>query len=125
MANVRYHIIMLDLDYEHMIIDIFQHFLLVLRGIHLGNIFTSIETIMTLILEESNGISLYLIILLLDSMRKISLCLVPIVLKLFLLQDYFQPHIHAIKYSTSEPKNFPYFLTMHYLENTIQKSFFK
>lgn len=67
MANMRYCIIMLDLDCEHILINIFQHFVLVLRETHSRNIFTPIETIWTLIWKERDNISLYLITFLLES----------------------------------------------------------
>lgn len=69
MANVEYFFIMLDLDCEQLIIDMFQYFIVALKSTHLENIFTSIETFMTLTLEESDNIHLDLIILLLDSIQ--------------------------------------------------------
>lgn len=52
MVNVRYCIVMLNLDSQYMIFDTFQHFLSALQEAHLGNIFTYIETIMTFIWEK-------------------------------------------------------------------------
>ncbi|XP_022843980.1 uncharacterized protein LOC111367376 isoform X1 [Olea europaea var. sylvestris] len=69
MANAKYYLIMLDLDCERTIIDMFQHFLVALKENHLENVFTSIETIMTFTLEESDNIPLDLITLLLDSVQ--------------------------------------------------------
>lgn len=64
MAYVRFCITMLDLDCKHKMIDMFQYFLLTIKETYLGNIFTSIETIMTLILDEFDNISFDLITLL-------------------------------------------------------------
>lgn len=69
MANMRYCIIMLDLDCEHILINIFQHFVLVLRETHSRNIFTPIETILTFIWKERDNISLFLITFLLESVQ--------------------------------------------------------
>lgn len=64
MAYVRYCTTMLDLDCKHKMIDMFQYFLLTIKETYLGNIFTSKETIMALILEEFDNIYLDLITLL-------------------------------------------------------------
>ncbi|KAL6502122.1 hypothetical protein OROGR_027255 [Orobanche gracilis] len=56
-SKVRSCVIMLDLECDQMIIEMFQHFLKAVRGDHAEAIFASMETIMTLVLEESEDIS--------------------------------------------------------------------
>ncbi|XP_012857815.1 PREDICTED: uncharacterized protein LOC105977091 isoform X2 [Erythranthe guttata] len=56
-AKVRSCVIMLDLECDQMIIEMFQHFLNAIRDYHAEGIFTSMETIMTLVLEESEDVS--------------------------------------------------------------------
>ncbi|KAL3656099.1 hypothetical protein CASFOL_000495 [Castilleja foliolosa] len=56
-AKVRSCVIMLDLECDQMINVMFQHFLTAIRVNHANVIFASMETIMTLVLEESEDIS--------------------------------------------------------------------
>ncbi|KAG8387133.1 hypothetical protein BUALT_Bualt03G0221600 [Buddleja alternifolia] len=57
MAKVRSCVIMLDLECDQMIIEIFQHFVQAIGVYHTEGIFAPMETIMTLVLEESEDIS--------------------------------------------------------------------
>ncbi|GER35304.1 sister chromatid cohesion protein PDS5-like protein [Striga asiatica] len=56
-AKVRSCLIMLDLECDQMINEMFQHFLKAIRDYHPQLIFASMESIMTLVLEESEDIS--------------------------------------------------------------------
>ncbi|KAL3838565.1 hypothetical protein ACJIZ3_023156 [Penstemon smallii] len=56
-AKVRSCVIMLDLECDQMIVEMFQHFLKDIRDNHEEVIFASMETIMTLVIEESEDIS--------------------------------------------------------------------
>ncbi|CAL0327176.1 unnamed protein product [Lupinus luteus] len=69
-AKVRSCVVMLDLECDAQISKMFQHFLKEIREHHPENVFTSMEIIMTLVLEESEDISLELLSPLLDSVKK-------------------------------------------------------
>ncbi|XP_039022604.1 sister chromatid cohesion protein PDS5 homolog B-B-like [Hibiscus syriacus] len=56
-AEVRLCVVMLDLECNALIIEIFQHFLKLIRDHQPETIFASTATIMTLVLEESEDIS--------------------------------------------------------------------
>ncbi|KAL5074441.1 hypothetical protein RYX36_013425 [Vicia faba] len=69
-AKVRSCVVMLDLECDGLILEMFQHFLKAIREYHPENVFSSMETIMTLVLEESEEISFDLLSPLLDSIKK-------------------------------------------------------
>ncbi|GJR75952.1 armadillo-type fold protein [Tanacetum coccineum] len=56
-SKVRSCVIMLDLECDEMIVEMFEHFLRSLRDYHRGVIYSSMENIMILALEESEDIS--------------------------------------------------------------------
>ncbi|XVE97346.1 hypothetical protein REPUB_Repub03eG0011800 [Reevesia pubescens] len=56
-AKVRSCVVMLDLECDALIVEMFQHFLKAIRDYHAEAVFTSMVTIMTLVLEESEDIS--------------------------------------------------------------------
>ncbi|KAK8660694.1 hypothetical protein V6N13_051609 [Hibiscus sabdariffa] len=60
-AKVRSCVVMLDLECDALIIEMFQHFLSAIRDYHADTVFTSMVTIMTLVLEESEDISMELL----------------------------------------------------------------
>ncbi|GMN35304.1 hypothetical protein TIFTF001_005216 [Ficus carica] len=68
-AKVRSCVVMLDLECDALILEMFQHFLKAIRDYHPENVFTSMETIMTLVLEESEDISVELLSPLLASVK--------------------------------------------------------
>lgn len=70
MAKVRSSVVMLDLECDDLILLMFKHFLRSIRPDHPINVFSSMETIMTLILEESEDISQELLICLLSNVQK-------------------------------------------------------
>ncbi|XP_022754454.1 biorientation of chromosomes in cell division protein 1-like 1 isoform X2 [Durio zibethinus] len=69
-AKVRSCVVMLDLECDALIIEMFQHFLKAIRDYHAEAVFTSMMTIMTLVLEESEDISAELLSPLLASVRR-------------------------------------------------------
>ncbi|KAE9603686.1 hypothetical protein Lalb_Chr11g0063521 [Lupinus albus] len=81
-AKVRSCVVMLDLECDALISKMFQHFLKEIREHHPENVFTSMEIIMTLVLEESEDISLELLSPLLDSVKKDNEEVFPIAQKL-------------------------------------------
>ncbi|KAF1865192.1 hypothetical protein Lal_00004566 [Lupinus albus] len=81
-AKVRSCVVMLDLECDAQISKMFQHFLKDIREHHPENVFTSMEIIMTLVLEESEDISLELLSPLLDSVKKDNEEVFPIAKKL-------------------------------------------
>ncbi|KAL2548718.1 Tudor/PWWP/MBT superfamily protein [Forsythia ovata] len=81
-SKVRSCVIMLDLECDQMIIEMFQHFVNAIRDYHPENIFSSMETIMTLVLEESEDISPELLTILLASLKKNSEEVLPVAMKL-------------------------------------------
>lgn len=69
-AKVRSCVVMLDLECDRLITEMFQHFLKTIREDHSETVFSSMETIMTLVLEESEEVSLELLTPLLASVKK-------------------------------------------------------
>ncbi|KAJ1410042.1 hypothetical protein SESBI_22277 [Sesbania bispinosa] len=69
-SKVRLFLVMLDLECDDLIIEMFQHFLRTIRSNHPSNAIRSMESIMTLVLLESEEISPDLLRPLLDSVRK-------------------------------------------------------
>ncbi|XP_027902902.1 nucleolar protein dao-5-like [Vigna unguiculata] len=81
-AKVRSCVVMLDLECDALISDMFQHFLKGVREHHPENVVLSMETIMTVVIEESEDISLALLSPLLDSVKKDNEEVFPIAQKL-------------------------------------------
>ncbi|XP_010942111.1 sister chromatid cohesion protein PDS5 homolog C isoform X2 [Elaeis guineensis] len=81
-AKVRSCVVMLDLECDDLILEMFHHFLNTIRPNHSENIFNSMETIMTLVLEESEDISPELLTCLLDIVKKDNQDVLPIAHKL-------------------------------------------
>lgn len=81
-AKVRSCVVMLDLECDALIIEMFQHFLNAIRDDHPENVFTSMETIMTLVLEESEDIPTELLSPILASIKKDNQEVLPIAQKL-------------------------------------------
>ncbi|KAL0323652.1 UNVERIFIED_CONTAM: Sister chromatid cohesion protein PDS5 [Sesamum calycinum] len=81
-AKVRSCVIMLDLECDQMIIEMFQHFLKSIRVYHAEVIFASMETIMTLVLEESEDISPDLLNPILATLKRNNEAVMPIAKKL-------------------------------------------
>ncbi|XP_043695033.1 nucleolar and coiled-body phosphoprotein 1 isoform X2 [Telopea speciosissima] len=81
-AKVRSCVVMLDLECDALILEMFQHFLKAIRDDHPENVFSAMETIMTLVLEESEDISVELLSPLLDSVKKENKDVLPIAQKL-------------------------------------------
>ncbi|CAK9178635.1 unnamed protein product [Ilex paraguariensis] len=81
-AKVRSCVVMLDLECDGLIVEMFQHFLKAIRDFHPENVFSSMETIMTLVLEESEEIPLELLTPILATVKKNNEGVLPIALKL-------------------------------------------
>ncbi|XP_022724564.1 uncharacterized protein LOC111281182 isoform X2 [Durio zibethinus] len=81
-ARVRLCLVMLDLECEELIIEMFQQFLKKLRSNHPHTVFLSMESIMTLVLDESDGISWGLLSPLLASVMRENQKILPISWKL-------------------------------------------
>ncbi|PIA45788.1 hypothetical protein AQUCO_01600199v1 [Aquilegia coerulea] len=77
-AKVRSCVVMLDLECDGLILQMFQYFLKAIRE----NVFTSMETIMSLVLEESEEISPSLLYPLLTCVKKDDQDVLPITRKL-------------------------------------------
>ncbi|KAJ1413122.1 Armadillo-type fold [Sesbania bispinosa] len=69
-AKVRLCVVMLDLECDALILEMFQHFLKAISKHHPEYVFSSMKTIMTLVLEESEDVSLDLLSPLLASVKK-------------------------------------------------------
>lgn len=69
-SKVRSCVVMLDLECDDLILEMFQHFFKAIRDHHPKNVFSSMETIMILVLEESEDISLDLLSPILASVKK-------------------------------------------------------
>ncbi|KAF7817297.1 Sister chromatid cohesion protein PDS5 like B-B [Senna tora] len=69
-AKVRSCVVMLDLECDALILEMFQHFFKAVREHHPENVVSSMETIMTLVVEESEDIPLELLSPILASVKK-------------------------------------------------------
>ncbi|XP_049395823.1 sister chromatid cohesion protein PDS5 homolog C-like isoform X2 [Solanum stenotomum] len=69
-AEVKACLILLDLDCHALVVEIIRMFLRIIRADHPNNVFTSMEVIMILFIEESDEINMELLQPLLDSLRK-------------------------------------------------------
>ncbi|CAL5440027.1 unnamed protein product [Camellia sinensis] len=81
-AKVRSCVVMLDLECDGLIVKMFHHFLKAIRDYHPENMFSSVVTIMSLELEESEDISFELISPILASLKKDNQEVLPIARKL-------------------------------------------
>ncbi|KAG8375987.1 hypothetical protein BUALT_Bualt09G0016200 [Buddleja alternifolia] len=82
MAKVRSCVIMLDLECDQMIIEMFQHFIQAIGVYHPEGIFASLETIMTLVLEDSEDISSDVLNPILATLKRSNEAVMPIAKKL-------------------------------------------
>ncbi|KAK1381038.1 hypothetical protein POM88_027782 [Heracleum sosnowskyi] len=69
-AKVSAGVIMLDLEFDELISEMFQHFLRSIRDCHPEDIFSYMETIMTLLLEQSEEVSVELLTPILASLER-------------------------------------------------------
>nr|KYP45759.1 Sister chromatid cohesion protein PDS5 isogeny B-B [Cajanus cajan] len=81
-SKVRSCVVMLDLECDDLILEMFQHFFKAIRDHHPKNVFSSMETIMILVLEESEDISLDLLSPILASVKKDNEDVLPIARRL-------------------------------------------
>ncbi|XP_008445261.2 sister chromatid cohesion protein PDS5 homolog C [Cucumis melo] len=81
-AKVRSCVVMLDLECDGLIIEMFQHFFKTIRDYHPENVFSSMETIMSLVLEESEDMAVGLLSPILESVKKDNEEILPIARKL-------------------------------------------
>ncbi|KAL3500927.1 hypothetical protein ACH5RR_040020 [Cinchona calisaya] len=81
-AKVRSCVVMLDLECDGLIAEMFQLFLGNIRDFHPENIFSSMDTIMTLLLEESEDISPEILTLLLATVKRDNQEVLPVAVKL-------------------------------------------
>ncbi|MBA0845469.1 hypothetical protein Goarm_022811, partial [Gossypium armourianum] len=81
-AKVRSCVVMLDLECDALIIEMFQNFLKAIRDYHAEAVFTSMVTIMTLVLEESEDIPTELLSPILSSVNKDNEEVLPVARKL-------------------------------------------
>lgn len=81
-AKVRSCVVMLDLECDALILEMFHHFLNTIRLNHSENVYSAMETIMTLVIEESEEISSELLSCLLIVVKKDNKDVLPIARKL-------------------------------------------
>ncbi|CAL0323149.1 unnamed protein product [Lupinus luteus] len=81
-SKVRSCVVMLDLECDDLILEMFQHFLKEIREHHPEQVFSAMQNIMTVVLEESEDISLNLLSPILDSIKKENEQVLPIAKKL-------------------------------------------
>ncbi|CAI8601867.1 unnamed protein product [Vicia faba] len=77
-SKIKMFLIMLDLECDDLVMEMFQQFLRIIRSNHLSNVIESMENVMTGILDESEDISLDLLRPLLDSVKKENQTISPI-----------------------------------------------
>ncbi|KAK9100256.1 hypothetical protein Scep_023686 [Stephania cephalantha] len=78
LAKVRSCVVMLDLECDTLINQMFQHFLNSIRESHEDAVLSSMETVMSLVLEESEEVNPDLISLLLDCVKKDNQDILPV-----------------------------------------------
>ncbi|KAK9098263.1 hypothetical protein Syun_025308 [Stephania yunnanensis] len=78
LAKVRSCVVMLDLECDTLISQMFQHFLNSIRESHEDAVLSSMETVMSLVLEESEEVNPDLISLLLDCVKKDNQDILPV-----------------------------------------------
>ncbi|KAK2432284.1 Tudor/PWWP/MBT superfamily protein [Trifolium repens] len=78
LSKIKIFFIMLDLECDDLVIQMFNLFLRIIRANHSSNVIESMETVMTGILDESEDISSDLLRPLLDSVRKENQIISPI-----------------------------------------------
>ncbi|GLT72796.1 hypothetical protein SLA2020_447000 [Shorea laevis] len=81
-AKVRSCVVMLDLECDGLILEMFHNFLKAIRDYHPENVFSSMATIMTLVIEESEDISIELLTPILASVKKDNEEVLPLARKL-------------------------------------------
>ncbi|KAK2398951.1 nucleolar protein dao-5 [Trifolium repens] len=81
-AKARLGVVMLDLECDALILEMFQKFFKTIREHHQENVFSSMKTIMVHVIEESDNISLDLLSPILDSLNKKNEVVLPIARKL-------------------------------------------
>ncbi|RZC73646.1 hypothetical protein C5167_049126 [Papaver somniferum] len=69
-VKVQSCVVMLDLECDSLILEMFKHFLNTIRDFHPEGVFTSMKKIMSLVLEESEDISHEILSLLLSILKK-------------------------------------------------------
>uniref|UniRef100_A0A2N9J0Z7 Reverse transcriptase domain-containing protein n=1 Tax=Fagus sylvatica TaxID=28930 RepID=A0A2N9J0Z7_FAGSY len=81
-AKVKSCLVMLDLECNALVVEMFQTFLKIIRSNHSPVVFSTMETIMTMVIDESDDISLTLLSPLLASVRQENETVSPISWKL-------------------------------------------
>ncbi|KAL8209991.1 hypothetical protein R6Q57_006723 [Mikania cordata] len=81
-SKVRSCVIMLDLECDELIVKMFEHFLKSVRDYHIDSIFSSMENIMVLVLEESEEIPVEMLKPLLARVKKDQAEVLPVAQKL-------------------------------------------
>ena len=81
-AKVKLCLVMLDLECDALVVKMFQSFLKIIRSHHPPAVLSAIETIMNLVIDESEDISLDLLSSLFASVRKKNQNVSPITWKL-------------------------------------------
>ena len=69
-AKVRSCLMMLDLECDALVVEMFQTFFKTISANHPHDVFSAVETIMTMVIDESDNISLDLLSSLLARVRK-------------------------------------------------------
>ncbi|CAM8892357.1 unnamed protein product [Rhodiola kirilowii] len=69
-ARVRSCAVLLDLECDSLVVEMFRNFYKCIRDFHAANVFASMENIMTLVIEEYDGISTDLLFALLSVLKK-------------------------------------------------------
>lgn len=81
-SKVRSCVVMLDLECDELIVEMFEHFLRSVRDYHIEPVYSSMENIMVLVLEESEDISAEMLKPLLASVKKDNEGVLPVARKL-------------------------------------------
>ena len=69
-VKIRSCLVMLNLECDALVVEMFQTFLKIISSYHPHDVFSAMKTSMTMVIDESKDISLALLSLLLASVRK-------------------------------------------------------
>ena len=69
-AKVKFCLVMLDLEYDALVVKMFQSFMKMIRSNHPHVVLSAMETIMSLVISDSEDISLDLLSSLFANVRK-------------------------------------------------------
>ncbi|KAL9680020.1 hypothetical protein QQ045_017892 [Rhodiola kirilowii] len=130
-AKVRCCVVMLDLEFYGLILEMFRHFIMAIRDYHPKDVFTWMESIMSCVIEESEEISSDLLFCIFNAVRKDNKEVMPAARKLMEkvietcadnLRPYVEIELSKKGVSLTDYKDMVNRLCMEISEETVVKS---